>query len=81
MSTFGILVIVVIIIMIIVIMLMIIIIMIIIILGGFLEDRANVQVGCVIKKSRTFTISRWWLQVGYLCDLRGEQSELPGGGL
>ena len=31
------------------------------------------------QKSRTFTISRWWLQVGYLFDLRGEQSELPGG--
>ena len=31
------------------------------------------------QQSRTFTISRWWLQVGYLFDLRGEQSELPGG--
>ena len=44
-------------------------------------------------KSRTFTISRWWLQVGsrwatcstyegnspsYLFDLRGKQSELRG---
>ena len=30
-------------------------------------------------KSRMFTISRWWLQVGYLFDLQGKQSERPGG--